>query len=102
MSPTQRSLKQLRADGWHCEIVEHFNAFTKRRIDLFGWADILAVRGDDLPLLVQVTSTGVSARIKKIEQSETFPLVKGKFNVQVHGWRKNSKGRYVQRVITMA
>lgn len=99
-SPTQRSLKALRADGWHCEIVEHWNHFTRRRHDLFGFADLLCIKKGHKPLLVQVTSTGVSSRVHKVEQSPNLELVALHFDIEVHGWRKSTKnGRYVQRVV---
>ncbi len=97
-SPTQRSLEYLRDLGYHCEIVEKWNSFTKQRKDLWGWCDILAIRENEV-LAVQVTSTGVAERIKKIEDSPTVALVrKAGIRIEVHGWRKNSKGRYVIRV----
>jgi carbonic anhydrase len=46
-----------------------------------------------------VTSTGVAERIKKIQESPTIALVRDAgIRVEVHGWRKNVKGRYVIRV----
>ena len=98
MSPTQRTLALLREQGYHAEVVEHFNSFTRRRHDLWGWCDILAIREGEI-LAVQCTSTGVSSRIKKIQESPTLPLVrKAGINIWVVGWRKNSKGKYVNRI----
>ena len=65
-SPTQRSLEYLREQGYFCAVVEKWNSFTKQRQDLWGWCDILAIRENEV-LAVQVTSTGVAERIKKIE-----------------------------------
>ena len=97
-SPTQRSLEYLREQGYFCAIVEKWNSFTKQRQDLWGWCDILAIRENEV-LAVQVTSTGVAERIKKIEDSTTVAFVrKAGIRIEVHGWRKNSKGRYVIRV----
>ena len=97
-SPTQRSLEYLREQGYFCAIVEKWNSFTKQRQDLWGWCDILAIRENEV-LAVQVTSTGVAERIKKIEDSPTVAFVrKAGIRIEVHGWRKNSKGRYVLRV----
>ncbi len=97
-SPTQRSLEYLREQGYHCEIVEKWNAWTKQRKDLWGWADILAIRKGEV-LAVQVTATNVSARIKKIQESETVALVRDAgIRIEVHGHRKNSKGKYVMRI----
>lgn len=97
-SPTQRSLEYLRELGYHCEIVEKWNSFTKQRKDLWGWCDILAIRKDEV-LAVQVTASAVAERIKKIQDSTTVALVRDAgIRIECHGWRKNSKGRYVIRV----
>lgn len=97
-SPTQRSLEYLRELGYHCEVVEKWNSFTKQRKDLWGWCDILAIRKDEV-LAVQVTASAVADRIKKIQESTTVALVRDAgIRIEVHGWRKNSKGRYVIRV----
>jgi len=97
-SPTQRSLEYLRELGYHCEVVERWNSFTKQRKDLWGWCDILAIRKDEV-LAVQVTASAVADRIKKIQESTTVALVRDSgIRIEVHGWRKNSKGRYVIRV----
>ena len=97
-SPTQRSLEYLREQGYHCEIVEKWNSFTKQRKDLWGWCDILAIRKDEV-LAVQVTASAVADRIKKIQDSTTVALVRDAgIRIEVHGLRKNSKGRYVIRV----
>ena len=103
VSPTQRSLKHLREAGYHVEIVEHYNFFTKRRHDLFGFADLLAIRDDEI-LLVQVTSgSNVSARVRKIAESEHIDKVrKAGFTVCVHGWRKNAAKEYVLRVVDLS
>ena len=66
ISPTQRTLKQLRTDGFDCAIAEHWNPFAKIRQDLFGFIDILAVK-KSIICGVQCTSrTNHSARRKKI------------------------------------
>lgn len=98
-SPTQRSLEYLREQGYHCEVVEKWNAWTKQRKDLWGWADVLAIRRNEV-LAVQVTSgSNVSARIKKIQESDTVGLVRDAgIRIEIHGWRKATNGRYVIRV----
>jgi hypothetical protein len=93
VSPTQRSLKYLRDQGYTVAIVEHYNCFTKRRHDLFQFADLLAIRENEV-MLVQVTSgTNVSARVKKIAESEHIAAVrKSGMSVFVHGWRRLKSG----------
>ena len=101
-SPTQRSLKYLRESGYTVAIVEYFNYFTKRRHDLFQFADLLAIRENEV-LLVQVTSgSNVSARIKKITENEHIAAVrKAGMRVEVHGWRKLKAG-WQARVVDLS
>lgn len=102
MSPTQRSLKYLRENGFTAEVVERWNQWAKVRQDLFKCIDIVAL-GNGETLGVQTTSySNMSARIKKIKDSEYFnELKKSGWKLVVHGWKK-VKNRYqlVERVIT--
>lgn len=88
-SPTQRSLAYLRAAGWTAEVVERWNPHARVRHDLFGFIDIMAVRGSET-LAVQTTSgSGVSARLRKIaEQPRLADVRAAGWLVHVHGWRK--------------
>ena len=102
MTPTQRSLKALRDLGYLVEVVEKWNSFTRTRKDLWGWADLLAIRRGEV-LAVQVTSEGVANRVKKVTDSETIARVReAGVRIEVHGWRKNVKGRYVQRIVDLS
>jgi hypothetical protein len=94
-SPTQRSLKVLRDEGYFAAITEHWNAWAKIRQDLFGFIDILAIKENEV-LGVQTTSyDNINARIKKIKASEAYPIAKSaNMKIVVHGWRKNAKGRW--------
>lgn len=96
-SPTVRSLALLRARGYLCKVVEHWNAHAGIRQDLWG-ADILAVKQGEPPLLVQTTTqANQSARIKKLQAlpSTTF-LLRAGWEIHVHGW--NEKGRMETRL----
>jgi hypothetical protein len=54
-------------------------------------------------LAVQVTSEGVANRVAKVAASETVGRVReAGIRIEVHGWRKNAKGRYVQRVVDLS
>ncbi len=102
MTPTQRSLAALRELGYLVEVVEKWNSFTRTRKDLWGWADLLAIRRGEV-LAVQVTSEGVANRVKKVTDSETIARVReAGVRIEVHGWRKNVKGRYVQRIVDLS
>jgi hypothetical protein len=99
VTPTARSLKYLREAGYTAEVTEKFNSFTKRRNDLFGFIDILAIRENEV-LGVQTTSgSNVSSRVKKIQEHENVAAVrKAGIGIHVHGWRKAANGRWQVRV----
>ncbi len=93
-SPTRRSLETLRAAGWLCEVVEHWNPYAKVRHDLFNIGDILAV-GEDLGFLLVQTTAGANnaaprrQRItedeKKAESLRRWLKAGGRF--ELHNWR---------------
>jgi hypothetical protein len=95
MTPSQRTIRQLKDQGYTVANVETYNFFTKRRHDLFGVIDILAI-GNGETLAVQVTTkSNMSARIRKIEDSEALPeMLRSGWRVIVHGWFKNKSNRY--------
>jgi hypothetical protein len=74
-SPTQKSLKYLRDNGYTAQVVERYVSFTHRRIDLFGAIDICAVKPGDRGVLgVQTTSSSNhSARVTK---AKAIPEIK--------------------------
>lgn len=91
MTPTQRTLKYLRDLGYRAEVVEKFNSHTKRRNDLFGFGDVLAIK-PGCTVLVQVTSgSNGAARVRKIVEERTEEardwLAAGN-EIEVHAWRK--------------
>jgi hypothetical protein len=93
VSPTQRSLKHLRDEGWTATVVEHWNPWSRRRQDLFGILDILALRGADTLGVQTTTLSHMGARLQKMAES---PLI-GKLRdagwlVHCHGWRKLKSG----------
>ena len=90
ISPTQLSLKKIREEGYVVvQVVEYWNAFARRRIDLYGFIDILAIK-DGHVLAVQTTTVGnMGARIKKIANHENVGEVrKANWSIHVHGWHK--------------
>jgi hypothetical protein len=101
MSPTQRSLKYLKEQGMKPWVCEYWNSFARKRVDLYGCIDILAI-GNGETWAVQTTSTGVSSRVKKIQESEYFPvMLESGWRVFVHGWSKNTKGEMKHRVVEL-
>lgn len=97
MTPTARSLRHLRAHGFHAYVVERWIPRARVRKDVAGFMDILAWREDTQSILaVQATSgDNVSHRIDKIahglqyEDAAAFIAWKKIGNgVVVHGWAK--------------
>jgi hypothetical protein len=68
-SPTQRTLKFLRDTGATARVVEHWNGYAKRRIDLWG-ADILARQGQ---LLMAIQTTSDSNHSDRVEKAKANP-----------------------------
>lgn len=100
MSPTERTLAELRKRGYMVAITEKWNPFAKIRQDLFGIVDVLAVREGET-LAVQCTSgDNVSKRVDKIAESEAVPMLrKAGWRIVVHGWRKAANGRWALREV---
>jgi hypothetical protein len=102
-SPTQRSLAAIRERGYQPWVVEYWNSFSRKRVDLFGIFDIIAV-GNGETLAVQTTSgSNVSARIRKIRDSEYIAACReAGWRVEVHGWAKNASNRWKLRVVDIS
>lgn len=52
MSPTKRTLAELRKRGWTAQVVERWNPHAKVRVDLFGVIDLVAIVPRDQALFV--------------------------------------------------
>ena len=101
-TPTQRSLKHMREQGYLCEVTERWNPFAKIRQDLFNFVDILCIK-DGKTVAVQTTSySSMSDRIKKIQGLDSYPIVKSAgWEIVVHGWKKDKSGRWMVREVFM-
>ncbi len=102
-TPTARSVEHLRAFGWTVGVVEQRIPHTNITRDLFGFIDLIAIRGGET-MGVQVTSgSNVSARVHKIAESEHVAAVrKAGWSIVVHGWRKNAKGDWTLRIVDVS
>ena len=90
MTPTQRTLAWCRKQGGLVAVVERWNPHVKIRQDLFGFADLLWVKGN-YTTLIQVTSADNSAkRISKIKAEPRAAEWASSFTrrIEVHGWSK--------------
>ena len=55
MSPMEHTLAWLRRHGWEVARTEHWNHYAKKRQDLFGFIDVLAVHSKHGLLAIQTT-----------------------------------------------
>ena len=93
-SPTQRSLKLMRDEGWTCCVVEKWNPHARIRQDAFGFGDILFCAdtpsvGLAVGLLQTTTASHVQLRVDKIlalPAAKTWVQAGGE--ILVHGWAK--------------
>jgi radical SAM superfamily enzyme YgiQ (UPF0313 family) len=88
------SLREMRARGYYCEITEHYMKLGKVgfRKDLFGFADILCLGNGEIVVVQTTSRSNMSARIKKITESETVAFVrKAGIRILVQGW--DAKGK---------
>lgn len=94
-SPTAHTLAECRRRGWLATVVEKWVPQARKRIDAFGFGDVLVL--DDQPgaLLIQATSaSNVSSRVQKIrgecKNEAAWWLSRGN-RIQVWGWGKRGK-----------
>ena len=115
-SPTQRSLKHLRDNGYTSAVVEKWNMHAKIRQDLFGGIDIVALKGEckvvsvfsrkDNMTVHQVHSPGVlgvqstsdanvaARRTKLLALPELRLWVECGNRLAIHGWsKKGARGK---------
>lgn len=103
VSPTQRSLRYLREQGWPLvEVTERWNPHARIRQDLFGFIDLLAVGPAGVLAVQTTTSENVAARVKKIGDHPNIAAVReAGIGVHVHGWSKR-QGRWTLRCIDVS
>ena len=102
MTPSTRSIKKLTNEGWLVWNVENRVPRTNITKDLFGFLDLVALKGEET-LGIQVTSaSNVSARIKKITHHPNVGIVRDAgWGIEVHGWRKK-KDEWICRVVDLS
>ena len=89
-SPTSRTLQECRKRGWTSAVVEKWIPQTKRRLDLFGCIDIVALDGQPGVLGIQATSGGNhSSRVSKaLEEPRLQEWLRAGNRFAVWSWSK--------------
>jgi hypothetical protein len=97
-SPTQRTLKYLRENGWTACVVERWIERAKKRVDAFGFGDILAFSSDPYSnqiVLVQTTSATNHAAHRQKILAEPLALgwLRAGGDILLVSWRKSKVKR---------
>lgn len=96
-SPTSRTLKWLRDHGWTAGVVERFNSFTKRRHDLLGIIDIVALCPHATGIVgIQATSGSNHAarRVKSLAEPNLAKWLGNGAGYEIHSWsKKGARGK---------
>lgn len=88
-SPTQRTLAKLRKDGYQAGVVEKWIPQTKRRLDLFGAIDIVAVGHGHILGVQCTTASNQSSRIAKMRDEPRLTVwMENGGRLQCWGWSK--------------
>jgi hypothetical protein len=91
-SPTSRTLAKLKELGFTAQVVERWNAFAKRRIDLFNFTDIVAVHPSAGVYFIQACAgASHSARRDKI-RSEPKASISAQAGIRVELWSWAKQG----------
>ena len=92
MTPSARSVRLLKAQGYAVDTVERWIPGARIRRDLFGMFDLLAIR-DSSTLAVQVTTADHMAhRRRKLASSLLLARCKAAgWQIELHGWRKSGR-----------
>jgi hypothetical protein len=86
VSPIERTHARLRELGYTVTQTQYWHHYAKRRVDLFGFIDSLAVKEDHL-LAVQTTdSSHHSAMVKKILSQPVASLLVRHMGCEVWSW----------------
>ena len=90
MTPTQRTLRWCRSDGWHVDVVERTIPHSFIKKDLFGCIDVLAIHPHAIVGIQCTSARTVAARIKKIPETCAGPISAWLLHaeLQVWGWRE--------------
>ena len=106
MSPTQRTIRELKNNGRVCAIVERWNPHVGThgiRQDLFGIIDVLALDPERGVVGVQCCSGGLAAHYRKMTEErcqETLDWLQTPGTVlEIWCWRKLKKKRGGKAVV---
>lgn len=66
-SPTSRALAECKRRQWPAQVVERWNSFARKRVDLFSVIDVVAIAPDGITGIQATSGSNHSARVAKIK-----------------------------------
>ena len=103
VSLKQRSVLMLRRQGFDTADVERRIPRSFVTVDLFNFADLVAIRAD-VPGVLAIQSTSTSnqaARVKKIiAEPRALTWLRAGNRIEVHGWLKSKRTRRWECTVT--
>lgn len=89
-SPTSRTLQELKRLGFAAQVVERWNAFAKKRIDLFGIIDVVAIKPGVGIIGIQATSgtNHAARRTKSLAEPRLRLWLESGGRFEVWSWAK--------------
>lgn len=89
MSPTQRTLAECKRRGFTVQVVERFCIYSKRRVDLFGVIDIVALTPNGILGIQACAGASHAARRTKIQaEPRAAEWTKAGGLLEVWSWAK--------------
>lgn len=96
-SPTQRSLKELKACGWTAQVVERFNPYARVRVDLFGCIDIVALdplAGEIVGIQACAGSSHAARKAKILAEPRMAMWIGSGGRIELWSWsKKGGRGK---------
>ena len=89
MSPTQLTLRELRLLGWEHQTVEYWHAHAQKRVDLFGFIDIVALPPGSILGIQTTTRSNMWGRRNKIrteKKKQAIAWLQGGGVIEIWGW----------------
>ena len=88
-SPNARSAELLRSEGYTVATAERWNPGARRRVDLFGFIDLVAIRPGETLGVQSTSATNFAARVSKtLGVEEALTWLRAGNRIVVHGWKK--------------
>lgn len=101
-SNTTRSRDRLVALGYAVDVVESWNAFTRKRKDLYNGFDLIGCGPDGVVFLQTTSRANISSRIRKIAELPAIDAIrKAGVRLLVDGWDQPNGPRTAWRVKTV-